>query len=223
MDKYSADSRFLIRERWFPGCHYDVGRAKFKFFRDGVNVVEKFFFTLPNKLTEPVAPNLVCSNLVLLWVYKLIFENDASGNLTKQGIATDIQKTQALLSGTLDVGSGDVYGDLERHIPGGRIASAISHLTGAAVKVLDTITATAQLGSAIQDFLGVKTILNILVAIKDRRIEDINTQVVDLSGSLGQTTVDVKAELARYQSSTEVKWKLVKRIVGNTTPPANPI
>lgn len=216
--EYGGDTDFLIHERWFPGCHYDLGRQKFKFFRDGVNIVEKFFFTIPNKLTKPVMPNLVCADLVLEWLYQCVDENDSFGQIFKAegGAKTEIKRVQTRLSGNLDSGSGDVYNHIEQHTALGPFTSLFGSW---AVNVLDTLTSNVQLGSAIQEFLGVKTILNVLFAVKDRRITDSHADIVELHRDAavlgGQQSISAKASLQRYPSLTEVNWKLIKRVVGD--------
>jgi hypothetical protein len=216
--KYEGDSQntFLIKERWFPGCHYDLGRQKFKFFRDGVNIVEKFVFAIPNKLTQPVIPNLVCADLVLEWIYQCVSENDLADQIFINGGQFEIEGTQAQLRGNLEYGSGDVYAHIDRYTALGPFESLFGNW---AVKTLNTITPNVQLGSAIQDFLGVKTILNVLFAVKDRRIPNSEADLVELYQKAtiagGQQSIFEKAGLQRYMSKTAITWNLIKRAVGN--------
>jgi hypothetical protein len=208
-----------LHERWFPGCHYDLGRQKFKFFGDGVNAVERLFFALPNHLSTPVVPNAVCADLVLLWLLEAAAANDPRDQVFRAGFAAEmaaVRRRLAAPASETDLGSGDVYGRKGGVAPPGGVASAIAHVYSAGVRLVDNLVPAVQLGSAIQSFLGVKTILDILVATRDRRIEDVGADVVLLDepmAVLGGVSVAEKAGLARYESLTVQKWQLLKKVV----------
>jgi hypothetical protein len=205
-----------IHEQWFPGCHYDVGRQKFKFFREGVNIVERLLFALPNHLTKPVMPNVVCADLVLLWMLNAIRDTDPN-LLVLMTPDTDVANLEARLkSNNPDVGTGDAYSTPEDFTPAGAFGTAIYHASQLGVKAADFLTPNVHLGTAIQGFLGFKTILDILLATRDRRITDVDAVVTPLDQKLsvidGRTLQDF-AKLDRYASRTVEGWKEVVELV----------
>lgn len=202
-----------IHEKWFPGCHYDVGRQKFKFLRNGVNTVEQLFFHIPDLLTKAVVPNEVCADLVLVWLLEAVRDEDGIGTLIPDidDMISEIQSR--LYSGTLDIGSGDIYGKMTDYTPAGIFGSAFSLLTSFTVKLTDHISPSLKLGSAIQDFLGIKTLLNILLATQDRRIPDVDADVVPLFDG-GEGSVYERAGLGRYESRTFEGWRDYLRVIG---------
>jgi len=213
------DPDYSIEEKWFPGCHYDLGRQKFKFFREGVNIVEKFFFSIPNKYTEPVLPNLVCADLVYEWLVECIAKNDPDDQIFARKKGPEARVVQTRLRESYrreDIGSGDVYASMGTYVPMGVFGGVFAQAASAATKFLDTLTPHANLGSAIQDFMGVKTVLNILLAKRDRRIDDAHADMQELDAPLallGGRTVTSKAGLERYESKTVVKCLLVKDVL----------
>jgi hypothetical protein len=219
-EKHSDNPDLELHERWFPGCHYDLGRQKFKFFRDGVNVVERVFFALPNHLTQPVVPNAVCSDLVLLWLLEAVEANDPHDQVFRTPCATQIdgvKRTLAAPPSAGDLGSGDVYSHMGDFAPAGVLGSALAHVYSTGVSIVDKLLPAAQLGSAIQSFLGVKTILNVLLATRDRRVEDEGADVTPLDepmAVLGGASVAERAGLERYASLTVRKWRLMRNVVG---------
>jgi hypothetical protein len=199
-----------IYEKWFPGCHYDVGRQKFKFLRDGVNAVEQMLFRIPSLLTKPVIPNEICADMVLLWMLEGVQKEVGSGRVIKN-LPVEIQKIkERLLRGDHEVGSGDVYGNMLDYTPAGIFGSAIGWLSDMAVHVGDRLSPSLKLGSAIQEMLGIKTIANILLATRDRRIPGEKADMVQLrvpEARLGGATIEQKAALERkgkgsYESKT---------------------
>jgi hypothetical protein len=219
-DKHVDNPALELHERWFPGCHYDLGRQKFKFFRDGVNVVERFFFALPNHLTKPVVPNAVCSDLVLLWLLEAVAANDPHDQVFRHTCAAQIAAVKGSLAtppSEEDLGSGDVYSHIGDFTPAGVFGSALAHAYSAGVSLVDKLLPAVQLGSAIQSFLGVKTILNVLLATRDRRVEDEGADVTPLDepvAVLGGESVAERAGLDRYASLTVRKWRLMRNVVG---------
>ncbi|KAF2670042.1 hypothetical protein BT63DRAFT_228228 [Microthyrium microscopicum] len=214
--EHKDDSDFSINERWFPGCHYDLGRQKFRFFRTGVNIVEKLLFSLPNALTTPVIPNAVCADLVLHWLFSSIAANDPANQILQRGARASLTALETSMRGELTQGSGDVYGDMGKYAPAGFIGTAVSKMTSRASELANSWMPNLQLVPAIQSFLGAKTILNILLATRDRRIQDVDAELVDLQAPnalLGGVTPWAKGGLERYQSETVRKWLLVRDIV----------
>jgi hypothetical protein len=221
-DPKKTNPELQIFERWFPGCHYDVGRQKFKFFRSGINIVEQFVFALPNLLTKPVMPNVVCADLVLLWILEAIKTHDTTDFLLASGVDKEIHKVMSsLASNDADTGSGDVYSHALDYSPGGIMASAISRLTSTVSNVTDYLIPNVHLGSAIQSFLGLKAIKDILLETRDRRIPDTSADVTSLDimeAKVGGKTITDKAGLSRYESKTEQRWQLVKKVVMMESP-----
>ncbi|KAI9241682.1 MAG: hypothetical protein BYD32DRAFT_347094, partial [Podila humilis] len=110
--------QFEIHERWFPGCHYDIGRHRFQVFRSagegGVlgNVL--------NTLSEVLKPNLVFSDLVLKWMLESIREH--SGDELISDIGTRInQLVTDMRARDVDTGSGDVYDNPLKYGPLGSV------------------------------------------------------------------------------------------------------
>jgi hypothetical protein len=221
------DPRYEIHERYFPGCHYDLGRQRFKFFRDGVNIIEKVVFSLPNHLTKPVIPNEVCSDLVLQWLLQAIRDNDPMNQILKNGADVELAKLEQKMKGPQDPGSGDVYIHPQDYTPAGIFGTALWNLTTTAANIANTFTPATQLGSAIQEFLGFRTIINMLLATRDRRIQNLDADVMDLQTPmkvLGNVSPYVKGKLydkepgsnvERYKSQTVAKWQLVRSIVNS--------
>jgi hypothetical protein len=201
-----------IHEQWFPGCHYDVGRQVFSFFRHSGNVVEQTLFRIPSLLTKSVSPNEVCADLVLLYLLEGIKTEDGLKTLIPN-LYDDQTGEIALIKYRLrktenpDVGTGDVYGKMPEFGPGGIISAAFNQVVNTTIKIADFLTPTLKLGTAVQDMLGVKTITDILLATRDRRIPNTNALYVDLAAGnkvLGGDSVRSKAGLTakRYPSRT---------------------
>ena len=163
-----------IHQKWFPGCHYDLGRQAFRFVRQAPqNAVEKMLGALPDKLAHTIYPNEVLSDLVLRWMLEAIQLHDHD-NLLIHDIQTKINEATARIAFPESTqplgptGSGDVYGNILPYTPAGDVWTTLSHLGAKVTGMLDR--AVPQLGENIQDLLGVKTILEILLATRDRRI-----------------------------------------------------
>ncbi|KAG0343900.1 hypothetical protein BG005_002123 [Podila minutissima] len=107
--------QFEIHERWFPGCHYDVGRHRFQVFRfggQGAAVANAL-----NSLSETIMPNHVFADLALKWMLESIQEH--SGNELISNIDARIKKLVTNMEGTDDAytGNGDVYGHVLQYLP----------------------------------------------------------------------------------------------------------
>jgi hypothetical protein len=221
--KYPKELGLEIHEKWFPGCHYDVGRQRFKFLRDGVTAIEKMCFRIPNLLTKPVIPNSVCADLVLLFLLEGIRDQGGSGSVIPNLSSKITDLNKVLKKPHPEIGSGDVYGDIQDYAPGGPIAAAISTISSFATKLTDHLTPTLKLGSAIHEFIGINTLLNILLAVHDRRIPGEQAKCVMLlkpSSELGNESVSRKAGLLKrnvkgaYQSKTFETFQAYLRAVG---------
>ncbi|KAG0093927.1 hypothetical protein BGZ92_000042 [Podila epicladia] len=118
---------FEIHERWFPGCHYDIGRHLFRFFRTGG--VGADLGEALNTLAEPVMPNLVFADLVLKWMLESI--QKYSQNEIIPDIDARINKLVINMEGA-DIeatGTGDIYSKILDHGPlgsvGGKLVKAL--------------------------------------------------------------------------------------------------
>ncbi|KAE9982637.1 hypothetical protein EG328_010768 [Venturia inaequalis] len=171
-----------IHEKWFPGCHYDVGRQKFNFFRTAGNIVEKTLFHIPRLLTKSVEPNEVCADLVLLYLLEGIQAEDGLHTLIPN-LDHEITQLKDHLRNTTTpkIGSGDIYGRLPEFGPGGVITTALTGVVRFFTKTANFFTPTLKLGTAVQDMLGIKTITDILLATRDRRIPTTHAQTVELA------------------------------------------
>jgi len=120
------------------------------------------------------------------------------------GVDKEIHKVRSsLASNDADTGSGDVYSHALDYSPGGIIGSTISRLTSTVSNVTDHLTPNVHLGSAVQSFLGLKTIKDFLLATRDRRIPDASADVTSLDimeAKVGGKTITDKAGLSRYDS-----------------------
>lgn len=135
-----------ITEVWFPGCHYDLGRQRFKFLRQNAkDPLERLLSFMPNMLSSTVEPNQVISDLVLKWMLQAITAEYKSQNVIK-----DIQKKIVALDSNIlsrrnGVGSGDVYDNPLWYAPFGWMVSPM-------VKIFfPTWIETAKLILAIRD------------------------------------------------------------------------
>lgn len=201
-----------IYEKWFPGCHYDVGRQKFNFFRTAGNIVEKTLFRVPSLLTKSVEPNEVCADLVLLYLLEGIQAEDGLHTLIPN-VEHEIAQLKDGLRNTTSpkLGSGDIYGHMPEFGPGGLISTALTGAMNFSIKTANFFTPNLKLGTAVVDMLGIKTITDLLLATRDRRIPTTHAQTVDLAVGdelFGGMSVRETAGLGkeRYPSRTFENW-----------------
>lgn len=125
--KHRIGSKFEIHESWFPGCHYDLGRQKFRFFRsagEGVEIDE-----LLGSLSKIIKPNQGFADLVLKWMLESMKD---SGSTIIPRIEEKIKEVATRLKDTgTDRGSGDVYSNL---FPYGPLGNQWESLNNAIVK-----------------------------------------------------------------------------------------
>jgi hypothetical protein len=86
---------------------------------------------------------------------------------------TDLENSiQTFSPNSYNQGSGDVYGSIDVYLPGAD--GALGHLAGwissRAVEVADWATPGINLGTAIRDFLGLKSLQDILLAVRDMMV-----------------------------------------------------
>jgi len=112
-----------IVEKWFPGCHYDLGRQKFNFLRQNATGLEKLLSIIPSALSATLEPNKVLSDLVLLWMLQSINNEHPAQqvipDMAKEMLALD----EAIQAPDPAVGSGDVYDKGLPYLPFGLLFS----------------------------------------------------------------------------------------------------
>lgn len=124
---------YKIHERWFPGCHYDLGRQQFEFLREGrgegVHILEwigSFFF---GPTSRSVIPNTSSADAVLRWLLKKVDQEsgnpqfDRSQSLVgfNDGVHAIRNNPKVLSAQSLNECSGDVYDRLELYAPGAKL------------------------------------------------------------------------------------------------------
>jgi len=210
-----------LREKWFPGCHYDVGRQQFKFLRQPQNVIERVAFRLPSFLTQPVVPNTICADLVLLWMLEAIQKEDIESTVIPK-IESHISLIQLdLQTSTLNIGSGDVYSTIYEFTPACIFGKGVHYIGLALTKITDLLTPGLSLGTQISESSGLLSILQYVMATRDRRIPNEDAEVVDLNGEskvLGERSVEEVAGLNRYLSKTYPIWLEYLDVIGVRRP-----
>lgn len=225
-----GDYKANIHQKWFPGVHYDLGRQTFRFVRQAPsNHIEKVLGALPDRLSKTIYPNQVLSDLVLRWMLQAVQSTDSSATIIPdiKGRIQDINKclTSPPRSTT---GSGDVYGNALDYGPTGSIFATLQKFGSRAVELLNKLW--PQLGDNIQDLLGIKTILRILTATRDRRIpgnaadvydykerEQVVVEGVGSEFSIeGQARIEESGEggAIRYPSRTFESFGVWRRVFG---------
>ncbi|KAF2713397.1 hypothetical protein K504DRAFT_368738 [Pleomassaria siparia CBS 279.74] len=231
-----------VTQKWFPGTHYDLGRQTFRFVRQAPNnQIEKYLGVLPDLLSKTIFPNQVLSDLVLRWMVESTQTVSATSEMptpiirdVRQEIR-DINDRLAYIPPSLKntyIGSGDIYGSPLSYAPAGSLYAPLLRFGSKVVGLLNKVW--PQLGDNIQDLLGIKTILRILTATRDRRIpgdvgdeavykyKDREEVFVDDVGTVREIVIGVKAGLAgeggrkRYPSRTFESWGLWRRVFDGT-------
>lgn len=199
-----------IHERWFPGCHYDLGRQRFRFLRNGANWIERVVGQVLYPLSNVIEPNEVLADLVLKYMLESIKKQDPQG-IVIQGIDVKINNLIHNMTNAThqNAGSGDIYGRILDFGPAGRLW-----------QVLDYIF-TDLTPSAFQDSLGLKLIINVLAATRDRRIPDpkaVLTLYKDNSTELnGKRIMDLAwIGPTRYPSQTYENFRTYLTALGTT-------
>ncbi|KAF9177590.1 hypothetical protein BGZ51_008553 [Haplosporangium sp. Z 767] len=192
-----------IHERWFPGCHYDVGRARFRFLRNGSNWIESAVGRVLGPLSNVIEPNSVLADLALKWMLVSIRAHDPRSMVIPE-IGAKIDQLIVDIKGATrnDTGSGDIYGDILAFGPAGRVWQALTSIFSG-------------------QFSDLKVAINVLSQTRDRRISDSNA-VLTLydrrSAELGDKTI---ADLGwivpeRYPSRTYENFRTYLHILGRT-------
>jgi hypothetical protein len=219
-----------IHQRWYPGCHYDIGRQTFRFLRQAPsNQLEKILGAVPNKLSKTIYPNGVLADVILRWMLQSVKDTETNDNRTSNIIPNIGDKIDALgeqiaQADAMYTGSGDIYGDILSYAPAGSVFGVVMKYGSTAVSALNRLF--PKLGDNIQDLLGIKVILRILAATRDRRIPGNAAEVypykqAEVVGG-NRFTVHAKARIEdenregtkRYPSQTFESFELWKRVFG---------
>ena len=219
----------IVKQVWFPGVHYDVGRQTFRFIRQHPsNYVEQALGLLPNLLSRTIYPNEVLADNVLKW----ILEGVRDVNDKKATIIPDLDNEIAEISARIanpkpnSTGSGDIYGNVLDYAPAGRILGTVQKVSGLFTSAANSVL--PKLGDNIQDLLGIRTIVGVLTATADRRIPGAAADVddykmTDASKSGIAYSVEDNARLqqqnewgkVRYPSKTFETHELWKKVFGD--------
>ncbi|KAF2825390.1 hypothetical protein CC86DRAFT_42732 [Ophiobolus disseminans] len=221
----------IVKQRWFPGTHYDVGRMTFRFVRQSpANWVEGALGAVPDLLSRTIFPNEVLSDCVLRWLLEGIQD------VGSDTLIPDVNDRIAFLDARIaapapnSTGSGDIYGDVLNYAPGGYILGTVQRVSRFVTSSLNRVL--PRLGDNIQAFLGIKTIVGILTATTDRRIPgtaaDVypytQKQVVTINGAAEHVVVAHKAAMQgtnewgkeRYVSRTYENFVLWGKVFGRS-------
>ncbi|KAJ3454686.1 hypothetical protein MRS44_013286 [Fusarium solani] len=194
-----------IYEEWLPGCHYDLGRQKFRFWRSGGGVLEKLV-SIASYIPiigqgRTVYPNLVLSDFALLKMLEQIWNNDTGNILLLQPppivlatLNSPITPGPIPLIPSSHLGNGDVYANILDYGPFGSL-----------------------FGSLVTQLLGGLAIWKVLFELRERVIPTENATVyrygwADMSLPGGQD-LDGLGNITggghrRYPSRTAESWAL---------------
>ncbi|KAL1801274.1 hypothetical protein ACET3X_001616 [Alternaria dauci] len=231
----------VVKQKWFPGTHYDVGRMTFRFVRQSpANWIEDALGWVTDLMSRTIYPNEVLSDAVLRWLVQGVREVDGGSenplmpdtnrhieNLSiRLGESAIASSTES--DATTRTGSGDIYGDVLAYAPGGVVFSAIKRTSHSITGLLNDFV--PRLGDNIQSLLGIKALVGILTATADRRIpgteadiypykesETVVVQGEEVTFSVEELArLNEKNELGvlRYPSQTLEAFELWKRVFG---------
>lgn len=221
----------IVKQRWFPGTHYDVGRMTFRFVRQSpANWIEGALGAVPDLLSRTIYPNEVLSDCVLRWLLEGIRDVGATSLIPDVNDRITSLDTRIAAPAPNTTGSGDIYGDVINYAPGGYIIGTVQRVSRFFTSSLNRVL--PRLGDNIQELLGIKTIVGILTATTDRRIPgtmaDVfpytQKQVLTVNGNAESVVVAQKAEMRgvnewgkeRYVSRTWENYVLWKKVFGRS-------
>jgi hypothetical protein len=227
-----GDQKARVHQRWFPGTHYDVGRMTFRFVRQSpTNWIEGAVGALPDLLSRTIFPNEVLSDCVLRFLLEGIRDTD---DASEHSMMPDVRERIAFLDNRIanpkpnTTGSGDIYGDVLNYAPGGIVIGSLQRGAKYFTTLLNKVL--PNLGTNIQDLLGIKTIVGILTATADRRVPGTDAdvfqykrkQVLVVKGGEEMIVVQQNAKMEgvnewgkeRYMSKTFENYNLWKRVFG---------
>jgi len=206
--KWGRREKWNIHQKWFPGTHYDLGRQRFKFFRDGVGVsLAESLLAKIGLVSKVIEPNHVLADLVLKWMLESIKKHDANSLVVESFDKKAI--VDGILSNGRKIGDGDVYNHIVEYAPLGKLGLEVwKNLPG--------------VGS------HVNAIYELLFALRDRHIPEDDADVYDyktpdpeisgrmsiqeLAGIPNTTGIKVEDEKKRYPSRTYDTWDLKRRL-----------
>ncbi|KAG0330668.1 hypothetical protein BG000_011599 [Podila horticola] len=156
--------QFEIHERWFPGCHYDLGRQRFRFLRYGPSWLERMVGNILGPLSNIIEPNQVFADLVLKWMLEKIQLNDPQMRVI-QNINHEINQSILRMAGATfaDTGSGDIYNNLPAFGPAGRLWGLLTSVFPVAL---------------FPGFTAIINIVNLTIKAKDELREENKGQIV---------------------------------------------
>ncbi|RAH50022.1 T6SS phospholipase effector Tle1-like catalytic domain-containing protein [Aspergillus brunneoviolaceus CBS 621.78] len=190
----------VTRQEWLPGCHYDLGRQRFRFLREfGGGWLESLlasrWFGFASKVIEP---NHVLADLALRWMLLAIRAQSTTVNYE---VVANIERviedvTESIRGRAREpgrTGDGDVYGHVLSYAPFGSLL----------LDVVRTLRGTRGKVSALYQ---------LFFDLRDRLIPDDNAVVYDFYG-FDEDIPGCVGDLARvserrYPSKSYVKWRL---------------
>jgi hypothetical protein len=199
-----------VHERWFPGCHYDLGRQRFQFFPNGEDVIQRLIAKALRPLGNIIEPNNVLADLVLTWMLDSIRTEDTYSTVIRDNIIS--AKIDALVANIIkapETGSGDVYNCILEYGPAGRLLAVGATMEDAAVAAINRLSQD-HLGTAFGNIFDLKLIVGTIAATRDRRIEDyehhqaVVTRYDMPSNRFGNHSIETLARIdkKRYPSNT---------------------
>ncbi|KAK5657619.1 hypothetical protein OQA88_2691 [Cercophora sp. LCS_1] len=126
-----------IDEEWLPGCHYDLARQRFQFWRSGAGWAESLIgwvHTIPllgwGKVIEP---NHVLSDLALWKMLERVAKHDVGHQLLPESVLVSemVNLAGAMMDPRRKIGSGDVYEHIVQYGPfGSPIGKFVTKVAG---------------------------------------------------------------------------------------------
>jgi hypothetical protein len=207
--KFKDRKNWNITEKWFPGVHYDLGRQRFKFFRDAGGAPWERVLARLGFISKVIEPNYVLADLALKWMLEAIKEHDHE-SLIVSDVDAEIQKLRTnVISTNRKIGDGDVYNRIVEYAPFGQLG----------MKVWRTIAGTGS---------HVNAVYELLFALRDRHIPDNTAEVYDykkvdpelpgsesiyvLAGIKPLGGDKVEDEKKRYPSRALEAWTLRRKV-----------
>ncbi|KAG0324042.1 hypothetical protein BG000_002369 [Podila horticola] len=203
---HNPDKPWLeVHERWFPGCHYDLGRQRFQFFPNGEDVIQRLIANALRPLGKVIEPNDVLADLVLTWMLDSIKREDPDGKVVPN-INAEIRKLIENIRVAPKTGCGDIYDRIFEYGPGGKLLGAGARMADAVVTFLDGLS-KARLGTALQNVFDPSLIIGTIASTRDRVISDYNAAVTrydNVSSNIGNHSIMTLAKIdkKRYPSNT---------------------
>lgn len=194
-----------------------------------MNWIQRALGWLPDLLSRTIYPNEVLSDCVLRWLLESIQEADAG---SPSPIIPDAHSQCQRLSQRIasaeanTTGSGDIYGNVLTYAPAGTVWNTIQSIIRISIMLISHILPL--LGDNIQDLLGIKNIVAILLVTTDRRVPVLAANVYPykdkekaiIEGEESVFAVEERAKMSgtnelgveRYPSRTYVNFLLWRRV-----------